>query len=453
MSSPLDEKRIQAARRIVEHIAGVLNARFCVRLWDGSILPLGKEADPRYFVSIQGPGVLGSLLRRPSIETLLRHYASGEIDFHGGDLMEFGEVARARNPRTGNSRLRLSSLDKGLLLRESLVLLLTPPDKADLEHGYTADETGRDGVRRDNKEFIQFHYDVSNDFYALFLDPEMQYSCGYFTDWNNTLAQAQHDKMEMICRKLRLQPGEKMLDIGCGWGGLICHAARHYGVTAHGVTLSQRQYEFATAKIKRLGLQDRVTVELRDYAEVTGTFDKISSIGMFEHVGIDNFPTYFGKVYSLLRDRGIFLNHGITRRAKASRRDFRKITPEKRLILKYIFPGSELDHVGHVQESMEASGFEIHDVEGWRWHYSLTSRYWCQNLSARQDEAIALVGAERYRMWLAYLAAVSFNFADGPLRIYQIVATKHASKGPSGLPPTRRDLYEPSSSAEGYSTA
>ena len=148
------------------------------------------------------------------------------------------------------------------------------------------------------------------------------------------------------------------------------------------MTLSQRQYDFAVAKVKRLGLERQITIELKDYMDVTGTFDKVSSIGMFEHVGIDNLPAYCRKVNSLMRDRGVFLNHGITRKAKASARDFRKITPEKRLILKYIFPGSELDHVGHVQECMEAGGFEIADVEGWRTHYALTSREWCKRLSA-----------------------------------------------------------------------
>ena len=441
LASSLDEKRLDAARRVLEQVAEVLDARFSVRLWDGSVVPMGRDVEPGFVLAIRGPGVLGALLRRPGIETLLRHYACGDIDFLGGDLIAFGEVARDRRGRRGAGR----GLGKRLLprlLREASVLLLTPPDRPGLEHGYRGDEAGLRNSARDNKEFIQFHYDVSNEFYQLFLDPEMQYSCAYFTDWENTLEQAQRDKMEMICRKLRLRPGEKMLDIGCGWGGLICHAATRYGVTAHGVTLSQRQHDFAVEKVKRLGLQDRVTVELRDYTEVEGTFDKVSSVGMFEHVGIDNIPAYCRKVNSLLRDRGLFLNHGITRRAKASRRDFRKITPEKRLILKYIFPGSELDHVGHVQECMEAGGFEIQDVEGWRWHYGLTSRYWCQRLSARQDEAIALVGAERYRMWVAYLAAVSFNFADGPLRLYQILATKHGSKGPTGLPPTRADLYE-----------
>ncbi|MES2461261.1 MAG: cyclopropane-fatty-acyl-phospholipid synthase family protein [Armatimonadota bacterium] len=431
-----DEKRLVAARRILEHIADKLNAHFSVRLWDGTMVPMGKDVDPRFFISLRGPGVLGAILRKPSLETLLTHYASGDIDFQGGSLMEFGEVARR------SSRLRTKELDKTLLLREASTLFFAPKDKPDLKHGYTDDETGLNNARRDNKAFIQFHYDVSNEFYQLFLDPEMQYSCAYYTDWGNTLEQAQRNKLEMICRKLRLEPGEKMLDIGCGWGGLICYAAQNYGVQAHGVTLSQTQHDFAKEKIKRLGLEDKVTVELRDYTLVDGTYDKISSVGMFEHVGIANLPAYCRKVADLLRDRGIFLNHGITRKAKADKKDFNKITPEKRLILKYIFPGSELDHVGHVQECMEAGGFEIADVEGWRWHYGLTSREWCERLSARQDEAIALVGRERYRMWVAYLAAVSFNFADGPLRLYQIVATKHGKKGFSGMPPTRRHLYD-----------
>ncbi len=179
----------------------------------------------------------------------------------------------------------------------------------------------------------------------------MQYSCGYFTDWNNSLEQAQRDKIDMICRKLRLQPGEKMLDIGCGWGGLICHAAQKYGVKAHGVTLSQEQHDYTIEKVRRLGLEDLVTVELRDYNTLDGTYDKISSIGMYEHVGIANYPTYFRKIWSLLRDRGILLNHGITRRAKRQKGRFARMRPEHKLIAKYIFPGGELDHIGHTVES------------------------------------------------------------------------------------------------------
>jgi cyclopropane-fatty-acyl-phospholipid synthase len=432
-----DSKRLDAARGLLEHLASHLDARFYVRLWDGSMVALGSRADPNYFISIVGPGVLGSLMRRPTLETLLGHFASGRIDFHGGDMMEFLDFVRQRN---SNGKLR--GLSKTLLLRRALPLLFATGEKNKIDHQYDDDETGRRQSRRDNKKFIQFHYDLSNAFYRLFLDPEMQYSCAYFTDWSNSLEQAQSDKLEMICRKLRLAPGEKFLDIGCGWGGLIRHAAIHHGALAHGVTLSQKQYDYANEKIRSLGLSDRVTIELRDYTTLSGKYDKIASIGMYEHVGIANYPAYFKKIRSLLRDRGIFLNHGITRRAKHSRRRFQKISPVRRLILKYIFPGSELDHVGHTVESMEAAGFEVHDVEGWREHYARTSRFWCQRLSARAKEAIEEVGLERYRMWLAYLAGVSSAFADGSLRIFQVVASKHRAKGLSGLPPTSRDLYE-----------
>jgi cyclopropane-fatty-acyl-phospholipid synthase len=332
-------------------------------------------------------------------------------------------------------------LRKGFLLKRALPLLLTRGSKLRLGHEYAEDETGRGPSRRDETDFIQFHYDAGNDFYALFLDPEMQYSCAYFTGWENSLEQAQRDKLDMICRKLRLQPSERFLDIGSGWGGLLCHAAENYDVTAHGVTLSQAQYDYTRDKLRRLGLEDRVTVELRSYEGLEGEYDKIASIGMYEHVGIANYPAYFGKLNSLLRDRGLLLNHGITRRAKRSRRKFRKVRPENRLILKYIFPGSELDHIGHSLEVMEAGGFEIHDVECWREHYALTCRLWHRRLVANKEAAIAQVGPERYRMWIAYLAGVSFAFADGSLRIYQTVASKHKAKGLSGLPPTREDLY------------
>jgi cyclopropane-fatty-acyl-phospholipid synthase len=212
-------------------------------------------------------------------------------------------------------------------------------------------------------------------------------------------------------------------------------------VRAHGVTLSEQQLAFARARVRELGLEGQVSVELRDYADLDGCYDKVASIGMFEHVGIANYPAYFGKLYSLLRDRGVLLNHSIARGAKPSRGQFRKLRPEHRLIQKYIFPGSELDHIGHTLEALEASKFEVHDVEGWREHYARTTRLWCQRLAARRAEAERLVGPERYRLWAAYLAGVSFAFADGSLRIFQVVATKHASKGPSGLPPTREDLY------------
>jgi cyclopropane-fatty-acyl-phospholipid synthase len=431
-----NSKHLAAARAVLEHLAELLSARFSVELWDGSLVPLGRDVVPGLVVAIKGPGTIGALLRWPTLETIVRLYATGQFEIKGGTLIEFLEAARV--PK---SRERVKQLKKGMLLKTALTFLFAPAEKPEVKHAYAGDEVARTAGPRNNRDYIQFHYDLGNEFYQLFLDPQLQYSCGYFTDWNNTLEQAQHDKLDMICRKLRLKAGEKLLDIGCGWGGLVCHAARHYDVRAHGVTLSQTQHDFANEKIRQLGLVDRVTVELRDYATLTGKYDKISSIGMYEHVGIANYPAYFGKINSLLRDRGILLNHGITLAAKPTRRGFARIRPEQRLILKYIFPGGELDHIGHTCQALEVSRFEVHDVEDWREHYAQTTRLWCQRLTVRKDEAIRLVGAERYRLWVAYLAGVSLAFHDGNVRIYQVVASKHATRGRAELPPTREDLY------------
>ena len=203
------------------------------------------------------------------------------------------------------------------------------PSDADDDQGFDGEITGRRRKTADNKDYIQFHYDLSNDFYALFLDPEMVYSCAYYTDWDNDVAQAQRDKLEMICRKLRLKPGDRFLDIGCGWGGLICHAAKNYGVTAHGITLSEEQLAFAKEKIKRLGLEDKVTVELKDYSMMTGEFDKIASIGMYEHIGLKNIPGYMQKMQQLLSADGLFLNHAIARRAPKQGWFKRRMRPEQ----------------------------------------------------------------------------------------------------------------------------
>ncbi|MBA3481420.1 MAG: class I SAM-dependent methyltransferase [Pirellulales bacterium] len=431
-------RQLEAARTVIAHLAKLLNAPVSVELWDGSVTPLSPDADPRLRVLIRGPGVIGSLLRWPTLDNLMRQYATGQIAVRGGDLIEFFEAARVKS-----SRGRLKKLHKRILLKSAVPFLFAAAPKAPPSYEFVGDEVARTAAVRNNRDYIQFHYDVGNEFYQLFLDPELQYSCGYFTNWTNSLEQAQRDKLDMICRKLRLHRGERLLDIGCGWGGLMCHAAQRYGVQAHGVTLSEAQHDFAREKIRRLGLERRVTVELCDYAALEGQYDKIASVGMYEHVGIANYPAYFGKINALLRDRGILLNHGITRVAKASQRRFRRIRPEQRFILKYIFPGGELDHIGHTCESLEAARFEVHDVEDWREHYALTTRHWCKRLTARREEAEKLVGAERYRLWVAYLAGVSFGFLDGSIRIYQVVASKHAARGRAELPPTRSDLYAP----------
>ncbi len=431
------QKLLRSARTVFQHVANALDAKFSLRLWDGSVVPLGNNVDPDLLVSISGPGVIGALLRRPTIENVVRHYACRQIDFHGADFMTFAEKVRVRN-----SRKCVRSISKLALARHLFPFLFVPAESVQLDHEWRGDEFGQRRTQSDNKDFVQFHYDIGNDFYRLFLDRNMVYSCAYFTDWNNSLEQAQLDKLDMICRKLQLKPGEKLLDIGCGWGALVCHAVQNFGVEAHGVTLSQAQVDFANERIRTLGLEDRASVELKNYSEIEGCYDKVASIGIIEHVGTANIPQYLRKINSLLPDKGIFLNQGITRPAKQSRHRFRKVRPEQRVIAKYIFPGGELDYIGHTLEVMESQGFRVHDVEGWREHYALTCKLWCQRLWENRDEAIRLVGQERFRLWLAYLGGISFPFLDGSLCLFQTLATKHTSKGHSGMPPTRRHLYD-----------
>lgn len=427
-----------AARRLCEHLSEVLDTKISIRLWDGSEVPLGQHVEPGVCISLSGPEVIGALLRRPTPENLLRQYAQGHVDFHGADLYTFLQTARAPH-----SRQRLRNVNKWLIARKLLPFLFVRSAAGGTHHEFQGDESGRSRQAGANREFIQFHYDVSNEFYELFLDQEMLYTCAYFTDWNNSLEQAQHDKVDMVCRKLQLRSGEQLLDIGCGWGGLLFHAARNHAVRAHGVTLSSNQVSYIRDKAQRLGLSDVVTVELKDYRDLTGKYDKIASIGMCEHVGIDHMKDYMSTVRGMLPDRGIFLNHGITRPGKMTLKQFRRMRPERRLLAKYIFPGGELDHLGHMVQCMESAGFDVHDVEGWRDHYAQTCRIWSQRLWERKADAIRLVGAEKFRMWLLYLTGVSFSLGDGSARIYQIVASKHASRGVSGMPPTREHLYAP----------
>jgi cyclopropane-fatty-acyl-phospholipid synthase len=244
----------------------------------------------------------------------------------------------------------------------------------------------------------------------------------------------------MICRKLRLQPGDRFLDIGSGWGALVSHAALHYGVSAFGVTLSEEQAKLAREKAEQLGIADRVTIVLQDYRSLDARFDKIASIGMFEHVGIDNHPAYFAAVNRLLEPGGLYLHHAIARPAKGTDKRFRKMRAEYKALTRYIFPGGELDHLGMSIANLERAKFEIHDVEGWRRHYARTTRIWWENLSRNRAAAEAEVGPDKTRLWLLYLAGCSLAFERGAVGIFQTLAQKRA-KGVSALPPTRRDLY------------
>jgi len=291
--------------------------------------------------------------------------------------------------------------------------------------------------KAENREAIGFHYDVSNDFYRLWLDERMVYSCAYFERAGMTLEAAQDAKLEHICRKLQLAPGERMLDVGCGWGALVMHAARHHGVSAHGITLSERQLQEARARIDAAGLSDRVTVELRDYRDLPGEagYDKVSSIGMFEHVGLKNLPVYFDTLRRQLRPGGLLLNHGITHYTEGWDK-----TLSTEFINRYVFPDGQLDTVGNIQRHMERAAFEILDVEAWRPHYALTLRHWVARLEARHAQALAHVSESTYRVWRLYMAACALEFESGDIGVYQLLATRRIAGG-TPVPMTRRHMY------------
>ena len=430
-------RRANAVKDILNHVAEQLEVDIGFELWDGTFIPehMNRPGDLRIVINDQTAPT--RLLRKPGLTTLIELYVSGAIDLAGGTFFDL--VDRRSKIRTRDIRKKLKLVR---LARNAWPILRAPVLGSLNAHAEAEDQAGCKGGSRveRNKRNIAHHYDVSNDFYRLFLDPEMVYSCGYFTDWSNDIATAQIDKLDMICRKLRLKPGERMLDIGCGWGALACHAASNYGVQVHGVTLSEEQFALARDRVIERGLSDRVTIEIRDFSELEGGFDKIASIGMFEHVGLENHSAYFSTVHRLLRPRGVYLHHAIARRGKKTDKAFRKMRPEYKAMRRFIFPGGEVDHIGMTAQNLEGHGFEVHDVEAWREHYAQTCKLWAERLMAAKDEAIGQVGPETYRLWVLYLSGVSMAFQRGTLGIFQTVATRR-DRGPSGLPPTRSDLY------------
>ncbi len=426
-------ERLSSFKRLLTHARERLGLDIGFVLWDGSTIPPDLHSDA-IAVVIADEGAVAALIRKPKLDTLANLWVTERIDIRNGTFFDLV----ARRPKTRTREL-LRNIDKKLALATAAKFLFVrrggpwPLENVGSDKAVSGNEAA-------NKENIQYHYDVSNAFYALFLDPEMVYSCGYFIDWSNDIATAQRDKLDMICRKLRLKPGDEFLDIGCGWGSLVCHAAQHYGVRAHGVTLAENQYSLAKDKVGRLGLQDRVTIELKDYTKLEGSFDKIASIGMFEHVGLNNHATYFQTIDRLLKTRGLYLHHAIARAAKRDERLFRRKRPEAAALARYIFPGGELDHIGMTTANLERRGFEVHDVEGWREHYARTCRLWHDRLLANYEAAEREVGGVKTRLWLAYFAGCSIAFERNTARIFQTLSSKRA-RGPSGLPPTRADLY------------
>jgi cyclopropane-fatty-acyl-phospholipid synthase len=286
-------------------------------------------------------------------------------------------------------------------------------------------------------EAIAFHYDVSNDFYALFLDRRMVYTCAYYRRPDGDLDQAQEDKLDLVCRKLRLKAGERLLDIGCGWGSLVMWAAKHYGVTARGVTLSRAQADYAADAIQRAGLEDRARVDFLDYRDLPGDlrFDKVAAVGVIEHIGIPNYASYFARVHELLAPGGLFLNHGITRYKQWRR------SSQTEFLERHVFPNGQMDDVSHILDVLERASFEILDVESLRAHYARTTQQWVERLQANAERARALVGERTYRTWIAYLASSAVGFTSGTLGLYQVVAARPDPAQREAVPATREDIY------------
>lgn len=295
---------------------------------------------------------------------------------------------------------------------------------------------GRRHSKARDRRAVTYHYDVPGEFYALWLDQRMVYSCAYFATPDEDLDAAQERKLDLICRKLRLRRGEKLLDIGCGWGRLIIHAARRYGVEALGITLSEPQAELANERIRRAGLEDRCRVEVRDYREIEdwGAYDKLVSVGMFKHVGEARLAVYFSRAYRLLRPGGVFLNHGISRNPG---------TPERRgptFISRHVFPDGELVPIGTTLSAAEGRGFEVRDVESPREHYVLTLGHWVRRLEDNAEEARRIVDETTYRVWRLYMSGSAHGFRTGRINVYQALLVR-PDRGESGLPLTRADWY------------
>ncbi|HEU5081103.1 MAG TPA: cyclopropane-fatty-acyl-phospholipid synthase family protein [Opitutaceae bacterium] len=399
-------------------------SQVAVQLWEGTLWP--DHAPRAATLVLNHPGALRAMFNAGTEMGLAEAYLHDDFDVVG-DMEAAFEIADV--------------LGKGLGWKRSLALMsLLRKLPGGERRGSAREFIGRLGRRHSparDRNAISFHYDVSSDFYRLWLDRQMVYSCAYFEEPGNDLDTAQTAKLDHICRKLRLKPGQRLLDIGCGWGGLVLHAARHYGVDATGITLSEKQAELATARAAEAGLSQRVHIYLRDYRDLDEgmPFDVIVSVGMSEHVGAENLPTYFRKAHAVLKPGGVFLNHAIGEGAR------HRPTEGPSFIDEYVFPDSEIPPVQTVLVSAASAGFEIRDVENLREHYALTLRHWVHRLEARHEEALAYVSEETYRVWRLYMAGSAHGFAHGRLAIYQALLAKPDETGNARVPLTRRDWY------------
>lgn len=430
--SRLPNEGIEVAVKLLKRLFSNFDGSLTMRLWNGINLQLGKAStenhSPSFILICRNPNIVRSMVLGRDPLRLADAYFHGDIDIEG-------DFFAAVQLKDNLHMIKLSLWEKFAAIISAL--RLSAHIDANTNNSLTYDHTVKVHTKTENRDAVQFHYDVSNDFYALWLDGAMVYSCAYFERRDDTLEQAQQAKLDHICHKLILKPGELLLDIGCGWGALIIYAAQHYGVKAHGITLSQNQFELASARIKKAGLENQVSVSLCDYRDIKGAgiYDKIVSVGMFEHVGLKNLPLYFSTVHRLLKPSGLFLNHGITHEVEGWGK-----TLSTKFINRYIFPDGQLDTVSNIQRAMEHAKFEISDVESLRAHYALTLRHWVSRLENHHEDALQYVTESTYRVWRLYMAACALEFETGKIGIYQILANKREI-GQSCLPLTRQHIY------------
>jgi cyclopropane-fatty-acyl-phospholipid synthase len=437
-----EDRAASRCRAVLTALFGEPGQRtFDVRFWDGTV-DHGANPNPPYTLVLNRPAALRRMLLPPNELSIVESYIAGDVDIDGSM-----EAASGLAEAIGE-RLR-SPIAIAKLIR--LVVGLpgqAEDDLADMRFPEHARKLGQRHTPVRDAAAIQFHYDVGNDFYKLWLDRRMIYSCAYFRSADDSLEVAQEAKLDLICRKLRLKPGERLLDIGCGWGALVVHAAEHYGVDATGITLSENQASLARERIEKAGLGDHCRVAIRDYRTLTegDGFDKISSVGMVEHVGLSHLPVYFASAYRALRPGGMFMNHGIVSLSEArprpvSERIFRKFWRADAFIDKYVFPDGKLTATHDVISAAEGAGFEVRDVESLREHYAMTLRHWVGSLEEKRDDAIALVGNHTFRVWRLYMAASANAFTKAAINILQTLLAKPDARGHSNIPLTRDDLY------------
>ncbi len=383
-------------------------------LWNGQHYDFGRFATPQIIFYINSAAALPDLIK-PNLSTLGEAYIKGKIDV-AGKLTDLIEIAYSLVENTTKSSAKLSHI-----YRRFAHLFA---------HTRTADQ-----------QAIQYHYDLSNQFYQLWLDQNMVYSCAYFENGDEDLDTAQLKKIDHILTKIQLKPGHTLLDIGCGWGALVMRAAQKFGAKCVGVTLSQKQFELATERIKKAGLTKQIDLRLQDYRDITpglnGQFDRITSVGMFEHVGRKNLPSYFSKISALLKEGGIMMNHGIT--STALKPGENSLGGDE-FIDHYVFPNGELPHLSLVLAAMQQGGLETFDIENLRRHYARTLTFWSERFEQQAPQIKACVNEEKFRIWRVYLAGSVYAFEHDDVAIYQIVCGKAGSSANS-LPWSRRYMY------------